>query len=84
MPQNMFTIKSVSEEGTFYLVRNWNKNQAIWSRDIKAKFMFSTAKGAKGALTKLLKVMDEYSSDTFYIVETDSKGNVVAETPYAA
>ncbi len=80
----MFTIKSVSKDGTYYLVKNWRKKKAIWkfSSEMKHEDMYKRAQDAVSALTKLLKVMDEYKSDRFYIVETDNTDRIVNETEY--
>jgi len=44
--------------------------------------MFKTASAAKGSLTKLLKVMDDYLTDKFYLVETDENNKIISEVPY--
>lgn len=72
-----YTIKSVSNEGVFYLVKGWYKEKAIWFSEkrvmanpsyYREKF-FSTPASAKATLTKLLKVMPEYETDVFEVVE---------------
>ena len=80
----MFTIKSVSEEGTYYLVKDWEKQKTFWKygSEIKLSDMYKTAAAAKGSLRKLLKVMDEYTTDTFAIIETDTSNKIIAEIPY--
>ena len=67
----MFTIKSVSSDGTYYLVSNWRKNKALWVTESKLKpcMLFKTESGAKASLTSLLKVMPEYADDELTIVE---------------
>ena len=72
-----YTIKSTSDEGVFFLVNGWEKHNTFWiseaelRKDIeKAKTKFFTApRFAKASLTKLLKVMDEYKTDKFELVE---------------
>lgn len=72
-----YTIKSTSDEGVYFLVNGWEKHYAFWIsesdvyKDIeKAKSMFFTApRFAKASLTKLLKIMDDYKTDTFELVE---------------
>lgn len=67
----MFTIKSESEEGVYFLVRAWRDNKAMWVSEEKLteKMLFATEAGAKRSLTSLLKVMPEYGSDKFSVVE---------------
>ena len=67
----MFTIKSESAEGTYYLVKNWEKNMTFWKTraQLKASDLFKRPQDAKRSLTMLLKVMDEYATDTFTLVE---------------
>lgn len=67
----MFTIKSTSDDGIYYLVKDWRKNKAIWvPRDkLTNKMLFKRPQDAKASLTSLLKVMDEYATDEFEIVE---------------
>lgn len=77
----MFTIKSVSDEGTYYLVKDWEKQKRFWKlgSEIKAKDMYKTKGAAKGALTKLLKVMDVYKTDKFSIIGTNLENKIVYE-----
>ena len=77
----MFTIKSVSDEGTYYLVNHWNKAGTFWksASQIRRSDMFKTAGQAKASLTKLLKVMDDYATDTFSIIETDDTDKIISE-----
>ncbi|MCR5238103.1 MAG: hypothetical protein K6E34_12980 [Lachnospiraceae bacterium] len=80
----MFTIKSISDEGTFYLNKNWEKNKSFWkySSELKIEDMYKTASAAKSSLTKLLKVMGEYLADSFFLIETDENNRIVSETSY--
>ena len=72
-----YTIKSTSDEGIYYLVNGWNKRKAFWIDEKsvmenieKAKgFFFNKPSQATASLTKLLKVMPEYSADKFEAVE---------------
>ena len=66
-----YTIKSVSEDGTFYLVKDWRKNKAIWvKRDkLTQNMVFKRPQDAKASLSCLLKVMSEYATDEFTLVE---------------
>lgn len=69
----MFTIKSTSDEGIYYLVNHWDRHKTFWvePENIKPEMLFKTPADAKRSLTKLLKVMDEYKNDTFELVEVD-------------
>lgn len=69
----MYTIKSTSDEGVYYLVNHWNKYKTFWiAKDkLKKSMLFSREQDARASLKKLLKVMPEYTSDTFEIVKID-------------
>lgn len=66
-----YTIKSVSDEGEWYLVNHWNTYKAFWQKQNKCtpNNTFKTVGQARASLTKLLKVMPEYSTDTFEVAE---------------
>lgn len=76
MNEIKYTIKSTSNEGVHYLVNGWNKHKTFWITekfvlsDIeKAKRMFfNKPQYAKASLTKLLKIMEDYKTDTFELV----------------
>lgn len=67
----MFTIKSTSAEGVYYLVNGWEKNKAFWvhPEKVKSYMLFSAPKFAKASLTKLLKIMPGYATDKFELIE---------------
>ena len=67
----MFTIKSTSNEGVYYLVNGWDKYKTFWIKPEKVKpnMLFSAPKFAKASLTKLLKIMPEYATDNFELIE---------------
>lgn len=71
---NKYTIKSVSDEGTYYLVKDWRKNRELWvskeKMDKHPEWWFVSSGKAKQSLKSLLSVMDEYLSDTFTVVDT--------------
>lgn len=66
----MYTIKSESAEGTYYLSKDWRKNNAFWVdlSDLRMEMLFKTKAAAKASLTKRLKIMPEYATDTFSVV----------------
>lgn len=72
-----YTIKSTSEEGVYFLVNGWNKFKTFWLKETEFKrcpdyykeWLFSSPSTAKATLTKLLKVMPEYETDVFEVVE---------------
>lgn len=70
----MFTIKSISDEGEYYLVNHWNKYHKFWQRkdQITLDNIFIDERSAKTSLTKLLKVMPDYSTDNFTMVRVYS------------
>ena len=75
-----YTIKSISDEGEFYLVKDWRKNKELWvnkSRmDMHPQWWFTSSGKALQSLKSLLKVMDDYLADDLYVI--DDQGN---ETP---
>ena len=74
----------MSDEGTYYLVNHWKKAGRFWklSSELKHDEMFSTPQAAKVSLTMLLKVMDCYASDFFFLVETNEDDKIISQTPY--
>ena len=72
-----FTIKSCSDDGVYYLVKNWRKNNALWvKRDsLRQEYLFSSLSRAQNALRKLLEVMPEYKEDSLcgYVIEADNE-----------
>ena len=72
-----YTIKSISDEGIYYLVNGWNKCKTFWFDEKSAfqdtenakRFFFNKPSQAKASLTKLLKVMPDYANDKFEVVE---------------
>lgn len=72
-----YTIKSTSEEGIYYLVNGWNKCKTFWFTEKSVledkanamRFFFNKPSQAKASLTKLLKVMPEYATDKFELIE---------------
>lgn len=75
----VFTIKSVSSEGIYYLVNHVNKYKTYWveANELKPGMLFSRVSDAKSSLTKLLKVMSDYRTDTFYLVQINNIGNII-------
>lgn len=72
-----YTIKSTSKEGVYYLVNGWNHCNTFWFNEKSVledienakRFFFNKPAHAKASLTKLLKIMPDYLSDVFEIVE---------------
>ena len=69
----MFTVKSVSDEGVYYLVNGWDRHKAFWKskENLKQDMLFKSVADAKRSLTKLLKIMPDYATDKFEIVQMD-------------
>ena len=67
----MYTVKSTSMEGTYYLVNGWKKYKTFWIEPGKCKrdLLFKKSCDAKRSLTRLLKIMPEYRADSFMLVE---------------
>ena len=59
----LYTIKTISKDGTHLLVNGWNKHKKFWCRPeyMMTSYYFKTLSSAKSSLTKLLKVMPEYA-----------------------
>ena len=82
-----YTIKSTSDEGVYYLVNGWNKCKTFWFNERSVfedvenakRFFFNKQSQAKASLTKLLKVMTDYASDDFSLVEIDGKEFIKVE-----
>ena len=72
-----YTIKSTSAEGVYYLVNGWHKCKTFWFNEKSVmedtenakKYFFNKPSQAKASLTKLLKIMHDYSTDQFEVVE---------------
>lgn len=72
-----YTIKSTSDEGIFYLVNGWTKYNTFWISEEEVKKnkqkhinkFFNKPSHAKASLTKLLKIMKDYRTDKFELVE---------------
>ena len=76
----MFTIKSISNEGMYYLVKNWDKQKTFWKTKNKLSYktdLYNTESSAKASMTKLLKVMEEYAEDRLYLIEMSDKGEEI-------
>lgn len=75
--EKKYTIKSVSDEGIYYLVNGWEKAKTFWLSEEKVlrdvenakRFFFNKPSQAKASLTKLLKIMEDYRNDSFEVVE---------------
>mgnify|MGYP003571272836 CR=1 FL=1 len=67
----MYTVKSTSDEGVYYLVNHWQQHKRFWvsKEELKRSMLFRRKQDAKTSLKKLLKVMDDYKNDVFEIVE---------------
>lgn len=69
----MYTVKSISNEGVYYLWKGWGNScsKHMWEKDIptEEKYLYKTVKSARTSVTKLLKVMDEYKTDKIEIIE---------------
>lgn len=72
-----YTIKSTSNEGIYYLVNGWEKCKTFWFSEKSViedtenakRFFFNKPSQVKASLTKLLKIMPDYASDKFEVVE---------------
>ena len=84
-----YTIESTSDEGIYFLVNGWNKRKTFWySLDVCAghwgyvkQYFFNKPGQAKASLTKLLKIMDDYKTDTFRLIEIDENNRITYLQP---
>lgn len=67
----LYTIKSTSDEGIYYLVNGWSKYKTFWIKPekIKKEILFKRPVDAKRSLTKLLKITDDYQQDKMELIE---------------
>ena len=74
---NGYTVKSISNDGVYFMVRDWRKNKAIWVsvNKLKQEYLYKSANACIKALEKLLNVMDEYATDKFIVVSI-TDGNI--------
>ncbi len=72
----MYTIKSISGEGIWYLVRGWNQHKRFWVKwtEVTPDKLFKKPGYAFRSLKRLLKIMPEYKRDKFVLVFTDNPG----------
>lgn len=68
-----YVIKTISSDGIYYLVKNWNKNKTFWKKKerLKKEDFYKSAKFAIRSLKHLLEVMPDYATDRFSIVRID-------------
>ena len=76
-----YTIKSVSEEGTYYLCKNWEKNKTFWK---EKEFMtdgdlYKSPSYAVKYLKKVLEKMPGYTTDDFTLVMCQDEQNCFVE-----
>lgn len=66
----MIRVKSISNEGTYYLVNGWNKHKKFWSdKENDSRCLFKDLRSAKTSITKLMKIMPDYIDDEIYYEE---------------
>lgn len=72
-----YTIKSVSHEGTWYLVNGWVKHKAFWTQTLNPTRNKFKSKGlALRSLRILLNNMPEYRSDNLTLIELTENGGI--------
>jgi hypothetical protein len=69
----MYTVKSESAEGTYYLINHWSKYKTFFKNRLPqlTNQYFKSEADAKRSLTKLLNGImgDDYRDDKFTIIE---------------
>lgn len=80
---NGYTIKTISSEGTYFLVNGFEKHQKIWveEKDLKEEYLFTSTYLARKSLKKLLEFFDEWEDDEFSLVYFH-KGNIIFDGSY--
>lgn len=68
------TVRSVSQDGVYYLVNGWKKHRAFWVRreNLRPEIGFKNSGYAIRSLRKLLIAMPEYRSDRFDMVTIEN------------
>ena len=76
-----YTIKSVSEEGTYYLCKNWNKNKTFWKEKdcLKDSDLYKSPSYSIRSLKKVLEKMPGYATDDFTLVMCQDEQNCFVE-----
>ena len=72
---NGYTVKSISNDGVYFMVRDWRKNKAIWvSFDmLKPEYLYKSSNTSIKALEKLLNAMEEYVEDKLSVVYIENR-----------
>jgi hypothetical protein len=69
----MYTVKTESSDGIYYLINHWNKYKTFFKRNLPQLYdqYFKTEADAKRSITKLLNgcMGDEYMDDKFTIIK---------------
>lgn len=68
----MYTIKSTSSDGVYYLCKGWgNHKNPFWRKrnELNNDVLFKRKQDAKTSLYKFLKIMGEYREDSFSIIQ---------------
>ena len=69
-----YTVKSTTDEGTFFLVKNWRKNKTFWKEEDKLKDtdLFTSHYYALRSLHRLLRIMPDYAKDDFVLEKVEA------------
>lgn len=78
---NGITIKSISRDGTYYLVKDWRKEKSMWveAQHMQGRFMYTTSGRAIAGITSLLAQMPDYAKDKLSVCMIVNN-EIVAET----
>ena len=70
----VYVVKSISNEGEYWLTRNWKTSKTFFTKDLTEKNYFKNEGLAKIKLLKLMDAMgEEYLDDTFIVMEYDTE-----------
>jgi len=75
-----YTIKSLSDDGEFYLVKGWRRNNALFvgKGSLKQEYLYASSTKAEAGVRKLLQECPgDYDSDKFFICYVN--GNDITE-----
>ena len=74
----MYTIKSVSADGTYYLVNGWNKWNAWWTPScMVGRNLFKSIGLAKRSLKRLQEYEPDFLNDEITILKYDEESKTL-------
>ena len=71
---NGFMIKTISSEGTYYLIKSTTRNKSFWNKQVSYVNEFASKESAMNKLYKVLEKLPEnafYDEDTIFDIEDE-------------